>query len=112
MSSKIDAYLELDPASFTRLVRLEVVPSAVGPGEAIDLVLEVGRDDGARLVLRFVGITELKVDDLRSSRPDFLEISDMRVERGWESMARFAVSDCCQGPLSFYCTDFSADMVE
>ena len=110
MSSKIDAYLRLQPASFTRLVRLEVVPSA--EGEAVDLAIEVGREDGARLALRFAGVTDLKVDDLRSTRPDFLEISDMGVERGWESMARFAVSDCCQGPLSFYCADFSADVAE
>ena len=112
MSDKVDAYDELHPASFSRLERLEVQPSEDGAGESVDLRLEVSREDGVRLVLRFSGVTELKINDLRSIRPDFLQIADMRAERGWEASSRFAVSDCCQGPVSFYCADFSAELIE
>ena len=88
-----------------------MLPSNDGGGESVDVRLEVSRDDGARLVLRFAGVTELRIDDLRSSRPDFLQITDVRAARGFEASSRYSVADCCQGPVSFYCADFSAELI-
>ena len=107
---KIDAYQALSPGSFQRLVRVEITPGEERQGESLDLTIEAERDDGARLVLTFHTVTELRIDDLRSTRPDSLEITDLRQERGWESVTRYGVADCCQGPISFYCADFSAEM--
>jgi hypothetical protein len=110
MSSKIDDYYALQPATFTRLERLSIVPSQGLIADAVDLDMEVGRDDGVTLVLSFTGVTSFKVDDLRASRPDCFEIIDMRAERGWERDMRYAVSDCCQGPITFHCADFEASV--
>ena len=110
MSSKVDDYCALRPETFTRLLRASIVPSDGGIGDSLDFDLEVGREDGATLLMHFAGVTGFMVDDLRSSRPDMLEITDMRAEHGWERDMRYQVRDCCQGPISFNCADFDAQV--
>jgi hypothetical protein len=105
---KIAAFHALNPTEFPILVLLEIQQIVErGLPRGLNLSLELARESNAQshLLLRFEGVTDLRIDwpDWSLVRLDVIEVTDIS-GRGIED-ARFRVSEG-SGLFAFSCAEF------
>jgi hypothetical protein len=111
--SQIEHYWLLRPTQFSRLGRIELV-QRFGDDMGQDLALELRSGDPTttrRLVMTFSSIGELLFSPGSwSVIPVYLEITSIR-DRHWEN-ANYRVSDSEHIDFSFYCQEFTAELID